>query len=118
MRRFIVATTLAAALAPLAAPPASAASGIVTLRTHQLSCRITSGFRHLIVLNNTSQTIPSGTKISVTYLVDRPVKIAQPYTIVATRNIQPNTSQTVKPGPSGARSCKATVQLPPDAMRR
>ena len=117
MRRFIIATTLAAALAPLAAPQASAAPGIVTPRlvTHTLRCAIYKD--SLQIDNSMNKNMPKGTKIAIVVMVDRPVKMSRSLTITTSRELFVG-SRIWTGAPSGATSCKATATVMADNYRR
>ena len=118
MRRLVIATTLAAALAPLAAIEASAASAIVKQRhsTHALGCAVTSaGF--IDVRNTTKQTIPRGAEIALVIVVNGTRTYGLRKTVTAKQALSPNLVHAF-PMPSGATSCSASVKLLPNVMRR
>jgi hypothetical protein len=119
MRRLVIATTLAAALAPAAALDAAAAPGIVVKpRTiaHALGCKVTSaGF--IDVHNTTKRTIPVGTEIALVIVVKRISNRGIRHTATTKQALSPNLVHAF-PMPKGASSCRASVQLLPDYMRR
>ena len=118
MRRLILATTLAAALAPLAALEASAASAIVKQRhtTHALGCAVTTaGF--IDVRNTTKRTIPRGAQITLVIVVKGDRTFGLRKTVTAKQELSPNLYHAF-PMPSGTTSCSASVKLLPDYIRR
>jgi hypothetical protein len=118
MRRFLIATTLAAALAPLAALEASAASRLVTPRNHTLGCKVSPSL--IEVRNTTSQTIRAGTKITLNKQYEgvggRISRTSA--TMTMKQALGPNQVHALKSTVGGLKSCSASVKLLPDYMRR
>lgn len=121
MRRLVIAATLAASLAPLAAVDASAASALATPRTYTLACEITrvNFANYFRIRNTTAQSIPLGTRISVAFVVAAAGKtIGVRKSVSARPTLGPGQSHAYFGTPTGATSCSATVQLIPDYYRR
>lgn len=122
MRRLVIATTLAASLAPLAALEASAATGIATQRTksHTLGCEITqrNHATYILIRNTTSQSIPVGTRITTAIVVAGNRTVGVRKTVSVRPFLSAGRAQAFLGAPSGATSCSATVQLIPDYYRR
>jgi|RhiMethySRZTD1v2_1073278.scaffolds.fasta_scaffold1891826_1 hypothetical protein len=118
MRRLVIATTLAAGLAPLAAIEAAAAPGVHVPRTqtYKLGCEVMRSF--IDVRNTTGRTIPKGTSIELVIVVAGNRTFGVKKTVSTKLPFSAAQYHAFAPVPQGARSCSATVKLLPDYLRR
>lgn len=119
--RPILAATVFAAFALSAAADAGAAPGaprIQSGRTHALGCEIMkAGF--IDVRNATRQTIVKGTRIELVVVSEAGRRtIGTRRTVTTRQEIGPGLYHAFAPVPRGAKSCSASVRLPPDFVRR